>query len=304
MAFPTFRQLRHLVALADHGHFSRAAKAANVTQSTLSASIKELEEILEATLIDRSKRRVIFTSLGEATVERARLLLRAAEELVLAARTAGEPLSGALRLGVIPTISPFLLPRLLPPLRQAHPKLRLYIKEDLTTRLVDQLDHGKLDILLLALPCDCGTAETFVLFEDRFSVACRSDHPLATLGRVAADQLSTEPMLLLGDGHCLRGHALSVCDLAAHRRDDSFEVTSLHTLVQMVDNGLGITMLPQIAIDAGITAGTGLVVRPVTSDRASRHIGLAWRCGTPQRDEFLLLGRELAELTADLREMV
>ena len=181
---PTLKQLRHLVALADNRHFGKAAKACFVTQSTLSASLKELEDVLQAPLVDRTNRRVAFTPLGEATVERARRLLDEAQELVLAAQGERAPLTGTVRLGVIPTIGPFLLPRILPALRAAWPKLKLYLREDQTDPLLEQLHAGRLDVLLLALPYDCGNVETAPLFKDRFSLALRRDHPLARAKRV------------------------------------------------------------------------------------------------------------------------
>jgi LysR family hydrogen peroxide-inducible transcriptional activator len=293
---PTLRQLRHLVALADEGRFGAAAKACNVTQSTLSASIKELENLLQAALVDRTKRRMVLTPLGRETVERARSLLREAEELTRAAESAREPLSGTIRMGVIPTIGPFLLPAVLPALRRAYPKLRLYLVEDLTARLVEQLHAGKLDLALLALPYDCGNVETRILFEDPFRVAMRRDDPLAALKRVEPEALRPDDLLLLREGHCLREHALAACELADQKRAEAVEATSLHTLVQMVDNGLGITLLPQLAIDGGILRGTKLVVRPFGDDESGRRIGMIWRRGTGRRGEFELLAKELAEL--------
>jgi LysR family transcriptional regulator, hydrogen peroxide-inducible genes activator len=291
---PTLRQLRHLVALADHGHFGRAAAATAVTQSTLSASIKELETVLEAPLVDRTRRRVVLTPLGLETVERARGILADAEQLALAARATHDPLSGTLRLGVIPSIGPYLLPAVLPGLRRAYRGLRLYLVEDLTSRLIEQLHTGKLDVVLLALPYDCGNVESAVLFEDRFQLALGRHHPLAAQRKINPEQLRSEEILLLKDGHCLRDHALSVCRLADRSRTEGFEATSLATLVQMVDNGLGITPLPELAIDAGILRGTSLVTRPLAREEPGREIALVWRRGTGRRDEFLLLAKELA----------
>jgi len=291
---PTLRQLRHLVALADHGHFGRAAAATAVTQSTLSASIKELETVLETPLVDRTRRRVVLTPLGLETVERARGILADTERLALAARATHDPLSGTLRLGVIPSIGPFLLPAVLPGLRRAYRGLRLYLVEDLTSRLIEQLHTGKLDVVLLALPYDCGNVESAVLFEDRFQLALGRHHPLAAQRKIEPEQLRSEEILLLKDGHCLRDHALSVCRLADRSRTEGFEATSLATLVQMVDNGLGITPLPELAIDAGILRGTSLVTRPLAREEPGREIALVWRRGTGRREEFLLLAKELA----------
>lgn len=289
---PTLRQWRYLVTLAENRHFGRAAEACFVTQSTLSAGIQELETQLGAPLVDRTKRKVVLTPLGEDLAGRARELLANAEDMVLLARAASAPLSGPLRLGVIPTISPFLLPRVLPNLRKRFPDLRLFLREDLTARLVDQLQAGKLDLLLLALPYEGAGLDTMTLFDDNFLVASRSDHALAKRSGVKLNDLAEAPLLLLEDGHCLRDHALAACRLPPSPRRDGFAATSLHTLVQMVDSGLGVTLLPQLALDAGILRGTDVVARPLAED-AARHIGLAWRRGTQRAKEFTLFGEAL-----------
>jgi LysR family transcriptional regulator, hydrogen peroxide-inducible genes activator len=297
---PSFRQLEHLVLLADHGHFGRAARACHVTQSTLSASIKELENILQAPLVDRTKRRVVLTPLGLEIVERARRILNEGNDLVEAARAGSEPLSGTLRMGVIATVGPFLLPEVLPRLRRGYPALRLYLVEDLTARLVEELRAGRLDIVLLALPYeDCKDLETRALFQDPFTVALPNGHPLAGAKAVDIEQLRAEELLLLKEGHCLRQHALAACRLADRREAQPVEATSLHTLVQMVDNGLGTTLLPQLAIDGGILKGTTITVLPTTGQPSSREIGLAWRRGTGRRREFELLATELTQLVEE-----
>jgi LysR family hydrogen peroxide-inducible transcriptional activator len=293
---PTLRQLRYLDALARVRHFGRAAEAVNVTQSTLSAALKDLETTLGVPLVDRGKRSVVFTPAGEEVLRRGRALLEGAEDLVEAAQATRAPLSGLLRLGVIPTIGSFLLPRVLPGLRRAFPKLRLVLVEDQTARLVDQLESGALDVLLLALPCDCGPAETMDLFEDEFVAAMPKSHRLAKGGMLSTERLAHEPLLLLSEGHCLRSHALSVCNFADPALGPAVEATSLHTLVQMVDGGLGVTLLPQLAIDAGILRGTSIATRPLDASPKSRTIGLAWRRGTGRREDFQLLGRTLAKL--------
>jgi LysR family hydrogen peroxide-inducible transcriptional activator len=293
---PSFRQLEHLVLLAEHGHFGRAAQACHVTQSTLSASIKELENILHASLVDRTKRRVVLTPLGHEIVERARRILREGEDLVEVARAESEPLSGTLRMGVVPTIGPFLLPNILPRLRRAYPALRLYLVEDLTSRLVEELHAGRLDILLLALPYDCGNVEVRALFQDPFKVALPRGHPLAGGKTVDLEQLRHTGLLLLKEGHCLREQALAACRLADRKEIEPVEATSLHTLVQMVDNGFGATLLPQLAIDGGILSGTTLAVLPAAGEQPSREIGLVWRRGTGRQREFDLLAFELSRL--------
>jgi LysR family transcriptional regulator, hydrogen peroxide-inducible genes activator len=296
---PTFRQLEHLVLLAEHSHFGRAAAACHVTQSTLSASIKELENILQASLVDRTKRRVVLTPLGSQIVERARRILREGEDLVEAARAESEPLSGTLRMGVVPTIGPFLLPNILPRLRSAYPALRLYLVEDLTARLVEDLHAGTLDIVLLALPYECGNVEVRTLFQDPFKVALPQGHPLAGEKTVDLDQLRHTGLLLLREGHCLREQALAACRLADRKQIEPVEATSLHTLVQMVDNGLGATLLPQLAIDGGILSGTTLAVLPAEGEQPSRQIGLIWRRGTGRQREFDLLASELGRFVEE-----
>jgi LysR family hydrogen peroxide-inducible transcriptional activator len=256
---------------------------------------KELEGVLEAALVDRTKRRVVLTPVGMEAVERARRIVREVEELANFANASREPLSGTLRLGTIPTIGPFLLPRVLPDLRKAYSQLKLYLVEDLTDRLIESLQRGQLDVVLLALPYDCGAVETVVLFEDPFVVGLQHEHPLAKEARVKPQRLWREDLLLLKDGHCLRNHALAACHLADRRMTEGFEATSLATLVQMVDNGIGTTLLPTLAVDGGLLLGTSLVTRPLIADGPARKIGLIWRRGTGRRNEFRLLARELAE---------
>jgi LysR family hydrogen peroxide-inducible transcriptional activator len=267
-----------------------------VSQSTLSAGIQELEQRLGGALVERSKRNVRLTALGEQVAERARSLLAEAEALVALGRSASEPLSGPLRLGVIPTISPYLLPRLLPALRRKHAKLRLYLTEDLTARIVERLNAGNLDLLLLALPYDLPGLETMKLFDDPFLFASRPDHPLAQGPDkpLPPARLDHEPLLLLEDGHCLRDQALAACKLGERRRQP-FAATSLPTLIQMVDNGLGSTLLPRMAVSAGALKGSAIVTRPLEGN-PTRGIGLAWRRADPRRPDYRLLGQEIAEL--------
>lgn len=292
---PTLKQLRHYAALAETRNFGRAATAANVTQSTLSASIQELEAVLGAALVDRTKRKLVFTPLGERVLARAKALLADAEELAREAHAARAPLTGELRLGVIPTVSPFLLPRVLPRLRRAHPKLKLFLVEDQTARLVAKLGEGGIDCALIALPYDAGAIESESLGEDRFRLVVPKTHALAKAARVAPAKVRAETLLLLEDGHCLKDHALSACGLSAPRVREAFGATSLFTLVQMVDNGLGVTLLPELAIEAGLLKGTGLVAVPVDGE-PSRELALVWRKGTARGPEFRLLAKALARV--------
>jgi LysR family hydrogen peroxide-inducible transcriptional activator len=298
---PTLRQLGHLVALAEAKHFGKAAAASHVTQSTLSASIRELEETLQASLVDRTKRKVVLTPLGADVAGRARQILDQAEEIARLAQRESAPLTGTLRMGVIPTIGPFLLPSVLPRLRRAYPKLRLYLIEDLSARLAEQLHSGAIDVALLALPFEAGNVEERVLFEDVFKLATATDHPLAAHKSVRLDELKSDELLLLKEGHCLREHAMEACRIADPKQAAVVEATSLHTLVQMVDNGLGTTLLPQLAIDGGILRGTHIKVVPFADEHPVRKIGLIWRRGTGRGAEFYLLGSEIARLALERR---
>jgi LysR family hydrogen peroxide-inducible transcriptional activator len=289
---PTLRQLRYLVTLADHLNFTKAAEICAVTQSTLSAGIAEMEAQLDAALVDRSTRSVVFTPLGEETVARARAILQAAEDLAVAARAAAEPLTGTIRLGVIPTIGPFLLPRVLPALRERYPKLKLFLREEQTARLLHLLETGEIDVALLALPFP-GLGPTQLLFGDPFVLACKAEDSLASKAAVTGEDLIARDLLLLEDGHCLREHALAACALDRTPQSEMVRATSLHTLVQMVDNGLGITLLPRLAIEGGILGGTALVTVPLAGNNPARGIGLTWRGGSRRADEFRMLGEIL-----------
>lgn len=292
---PTMKQLEYLVALADTQHFGRAAQRCHITQSTLSAGIRDLESVLEAPVAERSNRRVLMTGVGTRIAERARALLRDAEEIVEEARAGRGPMTGEMRLGAIPTIGPFLLPRVLPALRQQFPALTIYLKEEQTASLLARLEDGELDAAVIALPCDTGDLEVTVVMEDEFLFACNRTHSLAGKGEVALDALEGEPLLLLEEGHCLRGHALAVCGLGDRRARAQFEASGLHTLVQMVAAGIGVTLVPRLAVDAGIARGTDisfLRLRPL----ASRRIGLAWRGTSSRTDDFRSLADSLREL--------
>lgn len=294
---PTLRQLRYLVAVVDRCHFGQAATACNVSQSTLSAGIQELEDLLGAPLLERTKRTVVPTPLGRDLAERARSLLSGAEELVDLARAAREPMAGPLHLGVIPTIGPFLLPRALPHLREAYPKLQLYLREDQTARLLERLEAGELDVVLLALPYALGDLEVMDLGEDRFSVVYPAGHELPQTDSATPADIAGENLLLLEDGHCLRDQALAACELEGARRNAAFNGTSLHTLAQMVANDLGVTLMPQMALDAGIVRGLDVAIRPLSGKTPHRRIGLAWRRSSARKETFRLLGAALkAEL--------
>jgi LysR family hydrogen peroxide-inducible transcriptional activator len=286
---PTFRQLRYLVAVAEHRHFGRAADDCAVTQSTLSAGIRELEATLGVTLIGRSTRRAALTPLGEEIVARARVLLLGAEDLVDAAQAGRRPLTGLLRLGVIPTIGPYLLPRAMPDARRSYPELRLYLREERTATLLDLLGKGRLDAAVLALPYDIGPLRSAVLGEDRLLVACPRTHPFAGRAGITVGELQGERLLLLEDGHCLREHALAECRLLPGQANEDFQGTSLGTLIQMVAGGLGLTLLPAIAADVETAREPDIAVVPLSDARPARQIALCWPAGSPRGAELQLL---------------
>jgi len=290
---PTLKQLQYLVALKDHGHFGRAAEASFVTQSTLSAGLRELESLIGITLVERTRRVVRFTPLGLRIAEKAQRVLREAEELGDLARAAGKPLSGDLRMGVIPTIAPFLLPRILPKLRAAWPDLKLYLREETTSAACDSLHRGHVDCVLLALPYHCGDVETIDLFDDKLFIAFPKGEMTGNGKPIDADAIDESRLLLLEDGHCLKDHALAACNRPELRAEAAMLGTSLHTLVQMVDNGLGVTLLPAMALDAGILLNTSVEARPLDAEHPSRRIALAWRKGSPREKEFRLLADAL-----------
>jgi len=293
MHLPSLKQLRYLVALEEHRHFGRAATACFVSQSTLSAGLKELEAALDSELVERDNRTVVFTAVGLEVAQRARRVLREAEELAELAAKGREPLSGRLRLGVIPTIAPYLLPRTLPYLRKAYPKLQLYLTEDLTGRLLTLLQDGTLDLVLIALPYHAGEVETLPLFKDGFQLVTRKDNPLAQKKTVALADLKDANLLLLAEGHCLRDHALAACRLP--HADSGFASASLNTLVEMVAGGLGITLLPDMAVPAHVPKSGELVARPFDRAGAGRQIGLAWRTTSGRAEEFREFGAALTK---------
>jgi len=290
---PTIKQLQYLVALHEHGHFGNAAEACYVSQSTLSAGIRELESLLGVTLVERSRRVVRFTPLGNSVVAKAHRLLREAEELADLVQAAGKPLSGELRMSVIPTIAPFLLPRILPRLRKERPQLKLFLREETSQDAIESLHHGRADCVLLALPFATGEVECQAIAKDPLYVAFPENDPRDPPEEIAPSMIDEGRLLLLEDGHCLKEHALAACNRPELRASATMIGTSLHTLVQMVDNGLGVTMLPEMAVDAGILTGTHVIARPLKAKNAAREIALVWRKNSPRSEEFRLLAKEL-----------
>ncbi|MFL5297813.1 MAG: hydrogen peroxide-inducible genes activator [Phenylobacterium sp.] len=295
---PTLRQLHYLKLLAEHGSFGRAAEAAHVTQPTLSSGIQELERTLGAPVVDRARSGVILTAVGEEALRRATVILNEAEELVEAAKNAGQPLTGRFRLGVIPTIAPFLLPRALPLLRDRFPKLKLFLREDLTQRLIAALKAGQLDAALVALPFDMHGLDWAHVSDDELVAAMPANHPMTAEKLARPEALEQEDLILLEDGHCLREHALAACGLKPPRAapgEESFAATSLPTLVQMVGSGLGVTFLPAMAVAAGLTDAAPVAVRPIDAPHPSREIVVAWRAGSNRAAEGRLLAEVLRE---------
>jgi len=290
---PTLKQLQYLVALHQHGHFGHAAEACFVSQSTLSAGLRDLEALLGVVLVERTKRNVRFTPLGNAVVAKAHRVLRETEELSDLIHSSSQPLSGEVRMSVIPTIAPFLLPRMLPRLRRERPNLKLFLREEPSAQSIESLHHGRADCVLLALPFATGEVEKETIELDALFVAFPKDDPRDPPAEILPSMIDEARLLLLEDGHCLKDHALAACNRPELRASATMIGTSLHTLVQMVDNGLGLTMLPEMALDAGILNGTNVVARPLKSDTANREIALVWRKNSPRAEEFRLLAEEL-----------
>jgi LysR family hydrogen peroxide-inducible transcriptional activator len=295
-ALPSLRQLRYLVAVSARLNFRQAAEDCHVTQSTLSAGIKELESLLDVELVERDTRTVRMTGAGAEVVDRARALLAQAQDLMEVAKGAGQPLAGPLHLGVIPTIAPFLLPTVLPTLRGQYPRLQLYLREDLTERLLERLRAADLDMALIALPYDTGELTLRKLFRDEFWFVARADDPLASAKEVAVRDLRAGHIVLLEEGHCLRDHAIAACGSRTANPESMVEATSLHTLLQMVEGGLGATLLPEMTLKAGILNGTTLVARPFSTHVPARTIALVARATSAHRRDFDLLAELITEL--------
>lgn len=294
-SLPSLRQLKYLVALAEERNFTRAAAACFVTQSTLSAGLKELESTLGANLVERDRQRVVITPLGAEVAARARQLISQAEDLVELASGAAEPMSGTLRLGVIPTIAPFLLPRVLPGLRAKYPKLKLLLREDLTASLLARIGSAQLDFALIALPYDTGGLLVRPLFDDEFWLAGRAGDPAFKDKRLAVTAQVAERLLLLEEGHCLREHTLAACARGATPNPSGVEATSLLTLVQMVESGIGLALVPEIALKSGLLERTGLVARPLAPPAPRRTLALVARPSSARTAELQLLADFIGE---------
>ncbi len=288
------RDLKYLVALADLRHFGKAAEACFVSQPTLSTQIRKLEEELGVTLIERAPRKVMLTAAGQDAVQRARRIVAEVEQMKDAARRSQDPAAGTLRLGIFPTLAPYLLPHVVPDMRERFPKLELLLAEEKSDVLLQQLRDGRLDAALLALPIHDDQLQTHFLFEEPFVLATSTQHPLARHAPLHPDALNAETLLLLEDGHCLRDQALDVCRRTGATEKTGFRATSLETLRQMVAAGVGVTLLPQLAVLAPIVQPAGIQLVPFESPPPSRKIALVWRKSS-SLESFLL---SLADLIA------
>ena len=286
---PTIKQLSYFLALVEHEHFGRAAAASFVSQSAFSVAIRELESLLGVGLVDRTNRQVTITAVGREIAVQARLVMQDLDALVHMAQGQQQPLSGPLRLGVIPTIAPFLLPAMLPKLRRAFPKLALFLREDMTEALHEQLLAGELDLLLLALPYELRNVEILPLFKDPFRLAYREGTQRVDPDNYRFNRLNAASVLLLEDGHCLRDHAIDACRIRNTETVSPFAASSLLTLIEMVDADLGITYLPAMARGSALLAGTRVKTASL-SNRSYREIGLVWRRGSARQEEFATLG--------------
>ena len=297
MNLPSIKQLKYLRALAEHKHFGRAAQACYVSQSALSTGINELENNLGVVLFERGSK-VFVTPIGLKLVEEARQILTMLDNFVEHAVQASGDYQSDLRLGVIPTIAPFLLPKLLKALRQRGDKQKLYIREDLSPNLLNMLGNGDLDILLFALPYNTQNYHTHRLFDDELVLCLPKSHVLSDKEDISVRDLTTQNLLLLEDGHCLREQSLKACNLRSNDLSIPYQATSLNTLVQMVANNIGMTLLPEMAARANITHDTDTQIRHIkTKTNISREIALVWRNNSPRKAEF----ERLAELILDLK---
>lgn len=299
MNLPTIKQLKYFVALEEKEHFGKAAESCFVSQSAFSVAIKELENHLGAQLVDRTNKNVTITRIGREVANHARHCLRDIEYLTEVARSNQELLTGRLNMGVIPTIAPFVLPSLMPRLRESFPDLQLYLREDTTQSIYGRLMGGELDVILIALPYKLSNVETLTLFKDQFLLACHKNTRFLDPTNYDFNMLPDESVLLLEDGHCLRDHALSACNLQNQETVSRFAASSLYTLVEMVDSDIGITYLTDMARDSMILKHTDIKTYPLDK-HSYRDIGLAWRKGSARGEEFRMLGDELSKMHQEL----
>ncbi len=279
MHLPTLRQLHYLTVVAELKHFGKAAEQCHVSQSTLSAGIQELESLLGSPLLERTRRKVLVTPLGEEITRRARHILSLSADLVDLAKFEHSPLSGRLRIGIIPSISPFLLPKSLPKIREKLSNIEIVLLEQKTDGLIEQLHSGDIDLAVMAFPYDIGQLKHQIFGKESFWVALPKAHPLADKDIIEPSELKLDELMLLTEGHCLREHALSACQLPATSHRRTMQGTSLYTLIEMVAGGLGITLLPDMAVKSDIVKHVDIVIKPLHTydDQSVRELGLVWR---------------------------
>jgi LysR family hydrogen peroxide-inducible transcriptional activator len=292
-ALPSLRQLRYFVAVAQELNFTRAAEVCFVGQSTLSAGLKELEDVLGVRLVERDRQNVAITPIGVEILERAKAILASSQDLVEYASASGEPMVGTIRLGVIPTIAPFLLPNVLPDIREHYPKLKIALREDLTANLLVRLADHQLDFALIALPYDTSGLLVKELFVDEFWLVAGENDPALKGKEIHLPPKMAERLLLLEEGHCLRDHTMQACKHSDIRNAEGMEATSLLTLLQMVESGMGIALLPEMAVKGGILNGTTLTARPLAPPAPKRVIALVARLSTAHHDEFQALAHSI-----------
>jgi len=278
------RDLHYLVTLAEHRHFGRAAAASFVSQPTLSAQIRKLEDELGVTLVERAPRKVMLTRVGQEIAERARRIVHDVQDLRELARRSQRPEAGSVRLGIFPTLAPYLLPHVIPGINARFPELQLLLTEEKSQELLERLHDGRLDAALLALPVDDAQLHAQFLFEEPFVLAVPSRHPLAQRGPLAVEELAGVELMLLEDGHCLRQHALDVCQMGRAGEQRGFRATSLETLRQMVAANVGLTLLPALSVSAPITNPDTITLRPFHAPAPSRKIAMVWRRSTALGD--------------------
>jgi LysR family hydrogen peroxide-inducible transcriptional activator len=297
---PTLKQLQHLVTLFDYQHFGKAADACFISQSTMSASIVQLEDTLGIQLLERDHKTFIFTPLGESIVQKSRALIENSQELMDYVKNEGKPMHGALRLGCIPTIAPFIMSALVSVCHKTYPELKLLIREDTSDNLLHSLEIGEIDVIILALPYPTKNLQTHTLCEDPFKLVL----PITWVDKIEEKEVDSWPdecIFLLEKEHCLTGHALQACALKNNKKINPFFASSLHTIVQMVIAELGVTIFPQLAIKSGILAGSNLMTLALPPT-AYREIGMAWRTTSYKQDSYRLLADLVQKVITQLMQ--
>lgn len=296
IALPSMRQLRYLIAIGQYLNFTKAAEHCFVSQSTLSAGLKELEDSLGVQLIERDRQNVSVTAIGLEIINRSKQLLASAEDMVEYAKVASESMTGTIRLGAIPTIAPFVLPQILPEIRERYPDLKIALREDLSANLVQKIHDHQLDFAIIALPYDTEGLLVKELYGDEFWLTAKPNDPALAGKTVTVPAKMAGRLLLLEEGHCLREHSLRACRRSETASIEGLEATSLLTLVQMVDSGLGIALLPEMAIKNGILKNTDLIARPLDAPAPKRGIALIARQTTSRIDEFMAIAKVMIEM--------